>query len=432
MGLLEGSDSIRDSTTTTTGQTTPLAMDRTIATGESGQGVITGEGLGQPQDNRSKSEGRSLAIREAEQNYGSDARGNGEGRQSQGEMMSVQQQQQQQPQPVQRQLTQEEQQGIIIAHHQQQLLMMQQQFRGAESYGVALDGQQMNAVFATGQGIGYQLPSAFLVGGNEHHHQQQRYHHNMGGFGTLNPSTTIQSEKARQTEGSWQCELCGNINYASRRFCNMNKCHAPRPLGEWRCVCGNINYRNRSVCNMRKCGLPRPMDLQSPALLYNQRAVESAQLQQQQQAGFSEHNAVPTVPLPQTVEEGVLLAHQQQMTGMWVCSACNNVNYPHRTVCNGHRCKRPRQEVDPVYAQQLGAVYGSSGNNQSPMLIPSAAGPFSPPLTGSMDARHGVVAGDAIPEGSWTCLECGNLNYPRRPFCNKRGCGAARPEGHGE
>lgn len=124
MGLLEGSDSIRDSTTTTTGQTTPLAMDRTIATGESGQGVITGEGLGQPQDNRSKSEGRSLAIREAEQNYGSDARGNGEGRQSQGEMMSVQQQQQQQPQPVQRQLTQEEQQGIIIAHHQQQLLMV--------------------------------------------------------------------------------------------------------------------------------------------------------------------------------------------------------------------------------------------------------------------------------------------------------------------
>lgn len=32
-----------------------------------------------------------------------------------------------------------------------------------------------------------------------------------------------------------------------------------------------------------------------------------------------------------------------------------------------------------------------------------------------------------MPEGSWTCEQCGNINYPFRTKCNRQNCGADKP-----
>ncbi|KAL5973203.1 hypothetical protein ACLOJK_037230 [Asimina triloba] len=34
----------------------------------------------------------------------------------------------------------------------------------------------------------------------------------------------------------------------------------------------------------------------------------------------------------------------------------------------------------------------------------------------------------SAPEGSWTCNKCGNLNYPFRTVCNRKGCGSEKPD----
>ena len=32
------------------------------------------------------------------------------------------------------------------------------------------------------------------------------------------------------------------------------------------------------------------------------------------------------------------------------------------------------------------------------------------------------------PAGAWTCIDCGNINWPQRETCNTRDCKAARPD----
>ncbi|KAF4715198.1 hypothetical protein FOZ63_015985, partial [Perkinsus olseni] len=209
-------------------------------------GFDEGEGLSNPASGGYDSDGQGNAQgdqEEEETQKGEQGEQQGEG--TQGPMLVPQQPQQQQ------QLQNGDQQRMIIAQHQQQILMMQhqqqqQQLGGTQSYGASLDGQmamqqQLNATAAAAvrgfdrQQQQQQVPSAGMTYSEgargslpHHHHQQQQQHHHHGGagpgFGTIDPSTTAESEKARQTEGSWQCEQCGNINYANRLFCNMHKC----------------------------------------------------------------------------------------------------------------------------------------------------------------------------------------------------------------
>ncbi|CAH9064999.1 unnamed protein product [Cuscuta europaea] len=70
-------------------------------------------------------------------------------------------------------------------------------------------------------------------------------------------------------EGDWECNGCGNRNYAFRSFCN--RCKQPRLLvdnktppdskwlpriGDWICTgCTNNNYASRENC--KKCGQPK-------------------------------------------------------------------------------------------------------------------------------------------------------------------------------
>lgn len=228
--------------------------------------------------------------------------------------------------------------------------------------------------------------------------------------------------KAQQQEGGgpsaedgWTCEKCGNLNFASRTFCNMRKCQAPGP---WTCpTCGNKNFASRMVCNKRTCGRPRPgMPGQGAPMMGG--GGGGANNMQVQQAVSTLLSAVPQLANINGV--GQLLS---QVTGgrplggkggapggmgaapmsngmggapegSWRCSSCGNINFPSRTTCNARNCGLPRDSVD--------------------------GGPPPKPSGGLTP-----------PEGSWVCRQCQNVNWPSRETCNKRGCGAPRVEADG-
>lgn len=203
-------------------------------------------------------------------------------------------------------------------------------------------------------------------------------------------------------DGQWSCAKCGNMNFPNREFCNMRKCGAPKTADEpWVCPgCGNENHGNRLFCNMRKCQLARP-------------GLRASNLQQ---------HGVQLGPVVQPVQhqgKGPLMtggkgAHNQPATsggppGSWTC-ACGNLNWPLRVVCNARNCGRPM----PAHGKGAMAM-------AMPMAMPRAM-PMSMPVT----QGKGGGSGAANPEGSWSCLGCGNVNWPDRQSCNGKTCGQPR------
>jgi len=99
----------------------------------------------------------------------------------------------------------------------------------------------------------------------------------------------------------------------------LNQSHANAPPGSWICeACGNLNYATRTKCNSHKCGLPRSVA--------NQLA-----------SGVAPNATTAAKPQQQS---------QQQLSqpGNWTCPSCGNINYPSRMVCNRYTCKLPRPE----------------------------------------------------------------------------------------
>jgi len=80
---------------------------------------------------------------------------------------------------------------------------------------------------------------------------------------------------------------------------------------------------------------------------------------------------------------------QEHPEGSWACASCGNVNWPKRTTCNQKTCNMPREAADA--SLQLQGVGGGGGGG----------------------------AGGAHPEGSWACMACKNINWPKRTECNK-------------
>jgi hypothetical protein len=143
----------------------------------------------------------------------------------------------------------------------------------------------------------------------------------------------------------------------------------------WSCVkCGNLNYAHRLTCNLRKC----------------QRMTE--------------------------------MSGPTDASTDWMC-ACGNVNYRFRKYCNLRKCQLPQIGNPFLFcgiSQLIKAGYAPQ-SALSLLLTNSATG-------GSMECppSNGLHAPTpAMPqmEGCWQCASCGNLNWPWRDECNRRGCG---------
>ena len=88
--------------------------------------------------------------------------------------------------------------------------------------------------------------------------------------------------------------------------------------GNWACpACGNVNFAMRSVCN--RCKEPKPSQEQVA--------------HQANRAPSQSRNGAPI--------EGV--------DGNWACSACANINFAQREVCN--RCQAPKPPPDEIMAR---------------------------------------------------------------------------------
>lgn len=131
--------------------------------------------------------------------------------------------------------------------------------------------------------------------------------------------------------------------------------------------------------------------------------------------------------------------------GSWVCSGCKNVNWPMRTSCNNKKCGLAREYADdgPPCPKADKAPDGSwicsmcsninwplrsSCNNKKCGLPREQVDGGAPPNAGKGGSKgHSAGAGGGDPDGSWSCPTCGNVNWPLRSACNKKGCSTPRP-----
>lgn len=261
-------------------------------------------------------------------------------------------------------------------------------------------------------------------------------------------ASTMRPAKALRPMEAWVCPGCSNENFANRLFCNMRNCQLARPgltamelnalqkpvniapqfvaakfgpsgvlgqpavmpvsqsqpQGSWKCQsCGNINYPLRTHCNSKRCGKPREeVDGGAPETFGVFPGV----------FGGPMTTGLFTLPTRVTMPVQMPLAPP----GSWVCLACQNVNYPLRTSCNGKNCGRPREGVDGG-APGTAAVAENSGLQAGTMMG----------LSGIPPVRCDGLLVPQTPAGSWICPTCQNVNYPNRTHCNKHSCGLPRP-----
>jgi len=220
-------------------------------------------------------------------------------------------------------------------------------------------------------------------------------HTSVGGLGGGAPAATfaaITPNVQSAPPGSWKCIVCNNVNYPQRTTCNgqQGQCGLPRPAmdsramgaaaapngavpstsvapsngaggqtppsGSWVCLaCKNVNYPGRTSCNARGCGLPRDEVDGGPPTAANNGphggSTPTPTVLPPRSIGAATATSVPAgwVPAPTALPEsggaGAGAATPTQPAapaGSWVCSACQNVNWPTRTVCNKRNCGLPR------------------------------------------------------------------------------------------
>lgn len=275
---------------------------------------------------------------------------------------------------------------------------------------------------------------------------------------------------------SWSCAKCGNCNWNSRETCNMRNCGAARPLESWTCPgCGNHNHENRPFCNMRSCGVAKPGlnvgqiqisasgggyqaqgkgGSQGPGGSWECMLCGNANFPTRQYCNGK--NGTCGVPRWQGESReaggfrgggwagvGAGAGANMSPPGSWVCSTCQNVNFPTRMTCNGNRgaCGTPRSFTTAKGGSKGTPPTGSwvcticanvnfpsrttcNGNTCGRERSEVDGGPPDAP-----EARVSFSGGAErapAPEGAWTCRLCQNVNWPNRMTCNARACGAPR------
>eukprot|EP00435_Cladocopium_sp_Y103_P020168 s882_g4.t3 len=241
---------------------------------------------------------------------------------------------------------------------------------------------------------------------------------------------------------------CNNHNYADK--INCNRCGAPRPPdmslpqppshggkgggkvkdmrpGDWMCPsCGNHNYADKKNCN--RCGLARPLDMTggAPVTRAGYGAATAPPVQRASPYGFNGkipkqqwqamvQNAYADAPVatPGPGGKGV---------GGWVCPACGNYNYPHRSNCN--RCGVPKEtRISKAGLREGDWICMACGNHNYADKI--QCNKCGMPKEHSVAAPAKGIGKQEFREGDWQCPACGNHNYASRTACNK--CGLAKP-----
>lgn len=113
---------------------------------------------------------------------------------------------------------------------------------------------------------------------------------------------------------------------------------------------------------------------------------------------------------------------QDHPEGSWVCTHCQNVNWPKRTSCNKSGCNMPK-DADASHPEGSWAC-NSCQNINWPKRTQCKR--CRTPRVGAPQGQ-GSGAGGGHPSGSWACPSCANVNWPARTHCNNKSCGAAKP-----
>jgi len=258
-----------------------------------------------------------------------------------------------------------------------------------------------------------QAPMGYMQPPMKGHHPMQQ-HQQMKGYHPMQTPLCVpmnmqqMNMKPNNPPGSWECIGCQNVNWPQRVSCN--KCQIPReqgdsgrdagtpvmqqghnsehPVGSWKCAaCENINWPKRTSC--KKCdvareevdaGPPPPgtRPLPPSANSFGGRMPSGGYGVAAYAMHGGMHGGMHSGPSMHT--------NGKHPPGSWVCSGCENVNWPLRTACK--KCELPRDGADG-----------------GPPQVPQKE----------------------TPEGSWTCPACSNVNWPMRTVCNKKQCGEPRP-----
>merc|ERR1712118_523762 len=105
------------------------------------------------------------------------------------------------------------------------------------------------------------------------------------------------------------------------------------PAGSWKCLgCENVNWPKRTTC--KKCELSREHADGGPP----PSSMLHAPARPMSFGGCGNTYGALTLGPPPAQSNG------KHPAGSWVCSGCENVNWPMRTTCK--KCELPREQAD--------------------------------------------------------------------------------------